>query len=44
MFKCLDCQKTISAEQLNEKIRCPYCGYRIMIKERPKIPVRVKAK
>ncbi|MBU3896502.1 MAG: DNA-directed RNA polymerase subunit P [Nanoarchaeota archaeon] len=44
MYKCLNCGKEVSLEQANEKIRCPFCGYRIIMKTRPKKVVRVLAR
>lgn len=44
MFKCLNCQKSINDEVLKEKIRCPFCGYRVMIKERAKTVSKVMAR
>ncbi len=41
MYKCLECGKTVPT--LEEKIRCPYCGGRIFVKERPKVLKKVKA-
>ncbi|MCD6226440.1 MAG: DNA-directed RNA polymerase subunit P [Candidatus Aenigmarchaeota archaeon] len=41
-FKCLKCGKII--EKFERKIRCPYCGYRIFVKQRPKIVKRVQAR
>lgn len=43
-FKCLNCQKSIKDEQIKEKIRCPFCGYRVLLKQRPKTRIKVKAK
>jgi len=43
MYKCLNCGKDIELKQVREKIRCPYCGYKIILKERPKTIVKVKA-
>ncbi|MCX8179012.1 MAG: DNA-directed RNA polymerase subunit P [Candidatus Aenigmarchaeota archaeon] len=40
-FKCLQCGKVV--EKLEGRVRCPYCGYRIFVKNRPKIVKRVKA-
>lgn len=34
MYKCLACEKTISPENLKHGVRCPYCGYRVLIKKR----------
>lgn len=43
MYKCLHCEKVIDIKEIKEKIRCPYCGYRVVIKESPKTVTRVKA-
>lgn len=44
MYKCLQCGKTIDLEQVKEKIRCPYCGYRIIIKQTPKTIVKFQGR
>jgi len=43
MYKCLKCGKEVDLKHVREKVRCPYCGYRIVIKESPKTVVKVKA-
>jgi len=43
MYKCLNCGKDIDLKQVKDKIRCPYCGYRIIVKENPKRLVKSKA-
>jgi len=42
MYKCLNCGKEIELKQVKEKIRCPYCGYKIITKE-AKTMFKVKA-
>ena len=42
MYKCIKCKKVVS--KLEDKIRCPYCGFRIFVKVRPKVTKRVQAK
>lgn len=42
MYKCLSCKKTIA--KIEDKIRCPYCGYRIFVKMRPTTVKRVQAR
>jgi DNA-directed RNA polymerase subunit P len=42
MYKCVKCKKVVS--KLEDKIRCPYCGFRIFVKLRPKVAKRVQAK
>jgi DNA-directed RNA polymerase subunit RPC12/RpoP len=43
MYKCLKCGKEIELKQVKEKIRCPYCGYRTIVKHSPKKIIKVKA-
>jgi DNA-directed RNA polymerase subunit RPC12/RpoP len=43
MYKCLNCGKEIDQKQVREKIRCPYCGYKIILKEGATTVVKVKA-
>jgi len=42
VLKCLKCRKVV--EGVEEKTRCPYCGYRILVKMRPKVVKRVQAR
>jgi DNA-directed RNA polymerase subunit RPC12/RpoP len=42
MYKCILCKKVI--EKLGDKVRCPYCGGRILIKIRPKVVKEVVAR
>jgi len=42
VFKCLSCREKVTLEQMQEKIRCPYCGYRILTKARPDVVTKVK--
>lgn len=44
MYKCLSCGKEIEMDQVKDKIRCPYCGYKIISKSRPKTIVKVIAR
>jgi len=41
-YKCLKCKKII--EEVDERVRCPYCGYRIFVKIRPKVIKKVQSK
>ena len=43
MYKCLKCGKEIETEIVRDKIRCPYCGYKVIMKERPKAVSKVGA-
>ncbi len=45
MYKCLSCRREVNIElKTAKKIICPYCGYRILTKMRPKIPKKVIAR
>ncbi|HLD02540.1 MAG TPA: DNA-directed RNA polymerase subunit P [Candidatus Nanoarchaeia archaeon] len=33
-YKCFDCGKVVKKEYLKKKIRCPYCGSKILFKPR----------
>jgi len=41
-FKCLKCKKVI--DDVEQRVRCPYCGYRIFVKTRAEVVKRVQAK
>jgi DNA-directed RNA polymerase subunit P len=42
MYKCVKCKKVIA--KIDDKIRCPYCGFRIFVKMRPEVVKRVHAR
>lgn len=42
MYKCIKCKKIIT--KIEERVRCPFCGYRIFIKVRPEVVKRVLAR
>jgi DNA-directed RNA polymerase subunit RPC12/RpoP len=33
-YKCFECNKKISPDYLRKKVRCPYCGSKILFKPR----------
>ncbi|MFH1439969.1 MAG: DNA-directed RNA polymerase subunit P [Candidatus Woesearchaeota archaeon] len=33
-YKCFECNKVVSQDYLRKKIRCPYCGSKILFKPR----------
>jgi DNA-directed RNA polymerase subunit P len=43
MYKCLNCGKEVEPERVKDKIRCPYCGYRILVKQATKVAKKVQA-
>lgn len=34
VYKCIDCQKEIKSETVKKRVRCPYCGSKILYKPR----------
>ncbi len=42
-YKCFNCNKKVTAEYLRKKVRCPYCGSKILFKPRA-IATKVKAR
>jgi DNA-directed RNA polymerase subunit P len=45
IYKCLDCGKEVDVDlKTARKIQCPFCGYRILRKPRPKIIKKVSAR
>lgn len=31
-YKCIECQKLVEADTVRKKVRCPYCGSKILTK------------
>ncbi len=44
IYVCFDCKHEITDEELGKRIRCPYCGGKILFKKRPEIVKHVKAR
>lgn len=42
MYRCVNCKRIIT--KIDERVRCPYCGFRILSKMRPEVLKRVKAR
>ncbi|MFW6013644.1 MAG: DNA-directed RNA polymerase subunit P [Candidatus Nanoarchaeia archaeon] len=42
-YKCFNCSKMVSTDYLRKKIRCPYCGSKMLFKARTTI-AHVKAR
>ena len=42
-YKCFSCEKKIGDEYLRTRVRCPYCGSKILYKERSNA-TKVKAR
>jgi DNA-directed RNA polymerase subunit P len=41
-YKCFNCGKIVKSELVKKRVRCPYCGSKILFKPR-NVSVRVKA-
>ena len=37
-YKCFDCNKRVAVDYLRKRIRCPYCGSKILFKPRSVAP------
>lgn len=42
LYKCFNCEKEIKEDYVKKKIRCPYCGSKILYKPRT-VSSKVKA-
>jgi len=42
-YKCFNCEKEVKAEYVKKKVRCPYCGSKVLFKIRT-VPATVKAR
>ncbi|MFA4886577.1 MAG: DNA-directed RNA polymerase subunit P [Candidatus Nanoarchaeia archaeon] len=34
IYKCIECQKEIKHDTVKKRVRCPYCGSKILFKPR----------
>lgn len=42
-YVCGACAKDVNTEEIKKRIRCPYCGNKVLFKKRPDIIKKVKA-
>ena len=42
-YKCFDCGKDVAADYVRKRVRCPYCGSKILFKPRS-VSTKVKAR
>ena len=42
-YICFDCGKKVEAETITVKVRCPYCGGKVLYKDR-RTAIKVKAR
>jgi len=43
-YICYTCGKEVTPEEITKRIRCPYCGGKILFKKRPETVKRIKAR
>ena len=43
-YKCYSCGKEVTQEDIMKRIRCPYCGGKILFKKRPETVKKIKAR
>ncbi|MFH0962201.1 MAG: DNA-directed RNA polymerase subunit P [archaeon] len=44
MYKCMKCGKEVALDSNEKRIRCPYCGYKILVKQRSGAVKTVKSR
>ncbi|MBR9677466.1 DNA-directed RNA polymerase subunit P [Candidatus Woesearchaeota archaeon] len=37
VYKCFHCNKEVSMDYLRKKVRCPYCGSKMLFKPRTRV-------
>jgi DNA-directed RNA polymerase subunit P len=42
-YKCFDCGKEVGPDYLRKRVRCPYCGGKMLFKPRTQI-TKIKAR
>ncbi len=43
VYKCFGCGREVKADSVKKRVRCPYCGAKILFKPRT-VSVKVEAK
>ncbi len=43
-YKCVNCESEVELDPVSEKIICPECSHRVLLKRRPEDPNTVEAK
>jgi DNA-directed RNA polymerase subunit RPC12/RpoP len=42
-YKCFDCGKTVADDYIRKRVRCPYCGSKMLYKTRSTV-TKIKAR
>jgi len=43
-YLCIYCKRKVSYEIIKKRVKCPYCGGKILVKVRPNIVKHIKAR
>jgi len=43
-YTCYYCQKKVTLEDIKRRVRCPYCGSKVLFKDRLEVGKIVKAR
>jgi DNA-directed RNA polymerase subunit RPC12/RpoP len=43
-YKCVNCEAEVEVDPVDDKIICPKCSHRVLMKKRPENPVSVEVK
>ncbi len=41
-YKCVNCEAEVEVDPVDDKIICPKCSHRVLMKKRPENPVTVE--
>jgi len=41
-YKCVNCETEVEVDPVDDKIICPKCSHRVLMKKRPENPVTVE--
>lgn len=44
MYVCMKCGKDVELDPQFKRVRCPFCGYKVVTKKRSEILKKLKAK
>ncbi|PTD93837.1 DNA-directed RNA polymerase subunit P [archaeon SCG-AAA382B04] len=43
-YRCARCKEDVEIDEESSRVRCPYCGFRVLLKKRGDQPKEVKAR
>jgi len=42
-YVCVNCEEEVELDPVDEKIICPKCSHRVLLKKRPETPQKIEA-